>query len=61
MYDSTSGIENSWFDQIGKLEANNPLDEVYLAEKGEKPKPLPLVLFTPKNNHPINRVRQIGN
>ncbi|MCI10449.1 hypothetical protein A2U01_0031542 [Trifolium medium] len=37
--DDPLGFENGWSDKIGKLEAQDPLEEVNLAEEGEKPKP----------------------
>ncbi|MCI14666.1 hypothetical protein A2U01_0035798, partial [Trifolium medium] len=37
--DDPLGFKNGWSDEIGKLEAQDPLEEVNLTEEGEKPKP----------------------
>lgn len=36
--DEPLGFENGWSDEVGKLEAQDSLDEIYLAKEGEKPR-----------------------
>lgn len=34
------GSRMGWSNEVGKLEAHNPMEEINLAEEGEKPRPM---------------------
>lgn len=47
--DSLLGFENGWSNEVGKLEAQDPFEEVNLAEEGEKSKSTYVITLLDEN------------